>query len=178
MAEYLKTEYNTPGTTTAATSDASTAIEQRRRVSARSFLSGNVDSNSSLLQLILFCFLTGFTSAPTFLACYLWCGFQSALLFLHLDDLLLLAAPSDRVTFPCSRWTRSAVTRRRTAIRNERPDVSQARPASLDIAPRLPPRQLYRAHWRQGRAEAEMVDHDGDVHHGAVHDGGRAVCAL
>ncbi|BGP03063.1 hypothetical protein RTBOTA2_005682 [Rhodotorula toruloides] len=77
MAEYLKTEYNTPGTTTAATSDASTAVEQRRRVSARSFLSGNVDSNSSLLQLILFCFLTGFTSAPTFLACYLWCGFQT-----------------------------------------------------------------------------------------------------
>ncbi|BGP34961.1 hypothetical protein JCM10296v2_006785 [Rhodotorula toruloides] len=77
MAEYLKTEYNTPGTTTAATSDASTAIEQQRRVPARSFLTGNVDTNASLPQLILYCFLTGFTSAPSFLACYLWCGFQT-----------------------------------------------------------------------------------------------------
>lgn len=78
MAEYLKTEYNTPGTTTAATSDASTAVEQQRRFSARSFLSGNVDTNACFPQLLLYCFLTGFTSAPTFLACYVWCGFQSA----------------------------------------------------------------------------------------------------
>ncbi|GEM10707.1 hypothetical protein Rt10032_c12g4724 [Rhodotorula toruloides] len=77
MAEDLKTEYNPPGTTTATTSDASTAIEQQQRLPARSFLTGNVDTNASLPQLILYCFLTGFTSAPTFLACYLWCGFQT-----------------------------------------------------------------------------------------------------
>lgn len=39
----------------------------------------NIDQNSTLWQLAMFCFLTGFTSAPTFLACYLWCGFQSKL---------------------------------------------------------------------------------------------------
>ncbi|GAA5824664.1 hypothetical protein JCM11251_005294 [Rhodosporidiobolus azoricus] len=47
------------------------------RADTRRFLTSNVDTNETLWQLIGYCYLTGFTSAPTFLACYLWCGFQT-----------------------------------------------------------------------------------------------------
>lgn len=45
---------------------------------SRAFLKSNIDLNQTLWQLVMYCFLTGFTSAPTFLACYIWAGFQSA----------------------------------------------------------------------------------------------------
>ncbi|GAA6060160.1 hypothetical protein JCM10212_005161 [Sporobolomyces blumeae] len=63
-------------TTNAGASDAATAIHETR-VQPRSFLTANIDQGQTLLQLTFYCFLTGFTSAPTFLACYLWCGFQT-----------------------------------------------------------------------------------------------------
>lgn len=44
----------------------------------RRFMTSNIDCNATLWQLVMYCFLTGFTSAPTFLACYIWAGFQSA----------------------------------------------------------------------------------------------------
>ncbi|GAA5853209.1 hypothetical protein JCM8547_000243 [Rhodosporidiobolus lusitaniae] len=66
------------GSTTAASSaNASLAFEQAKAMPARSFLTSNIDANQTLIQLTGYCFLTGFTSAPTFLACYLWCGFQT-----------------------------------------------------------------------------------------------------
>ncbi|GAA5846644.1 hypothetical protein JCM3766R1_005795 [Sporobolomyces carnicolor] len=67
---------NKGSTTNAGASDVSTAIKQSR-FAPRGFLSSNIDQGQTLLQLSLYCFLTGFTSAPTFLACYLWCGFQT-----------------------------------------------------------------------------------------------------
>lgn len=45
---------------------------------ASSFLTQNVDMGQTLWQLLSYCFLTGFTCGPTFLACYVWAGFQSA----------------------------------------------------------------------------------------------------
>ncbi|BGP19558.1 hypothetical protein JCM10213_000158 [Rhodosporidiobolus nylandii] len=76
--EPRKGESSTVGTTTSAsTSDASRALEQAHRFSASRFLEANIDPNQTLWQLVGYCFLTGFTSAPTFLACYLWCGFQT-----------------------------------------------------------------------------------------------------
>jgi len=63
-------------TTNAGVSDLTTAAQQSR-FQPRRFLTSNIDQGQTLLQLTVYCFLTGFTSAPTFLACYLWCGFQS-----------------------------------------------------------------------------------------------------
>lgn len=50
----------------------------------RGFLRSNIDTDATLWQLVLYCFLTGFTTAPTFLACYIWCGFQRTFRSQHL----------------------------------------------------------------------------------------------
>ncbi|GAA5995333.1 YoaK family protein [Rhodotorula paludigena] len=44
---------------------------------ASSFLTQNIDMGQTLWQLLSYCFLTGFTCGPTFLACYVWAGFQT-----------------------------------------------------------------------------------------------------
>ncbi|GAA6012805.1 hypothetical protein JCM10207_005366 [Rhodosporidiobolus poonsookiae] len=54
-----------------------TTTEAQAKTSPRRFLSSNIDQNGVVWQMNGYCFLTGFTSAPTFLACYLWCGFQT-----------------------------------------------------------------------------------------------------
>ncbi|KAL0253825.1 hypothetical protein I308_101203 [Cryptococcus tetragattii IND107] len=47
-----------------------------RRV--KSYFTTEIDApNSTNLISIYACFLTGFTSAPSFTACYVWCGFQT-----------------------------------------------------------------------------------------------------
>lgn len=47
-----------------------------RRV--KSYFMTEIDApNSTNLISIYACFLTGFTSAPSFTACYVWCGFQT-----------------------------------------------------------------------------------------------------
>ncbi|GAA5963131.1 hypothetical protein JCM8115_001030 [Rhodotorula mucilaginosa] len=52
-------------------------VLQQCRRNPVGFLRSNIDTDATLWQLVLYCFLTGFTTAPTFLACYIWCGFQS-----------------------------------------------------------------------------------------------------
>ncbi|GAA6044015.1 hypothetical protein JCM8097_004300 [Rhodosporidiobolus ruineniae] len=64
-------------TDAASTAHPGAATKQMRRQSATSFLDSNIDTTKTLWHLLYYCFLTGFTSAPTFLACYLWCGFQT-----------------------------------------------------------------------------------------------------
>ncbi|GAA5870976.1 hypothetical protein JCM1840_002743 [Sporobolomyces johnsonii] len=89
-----------PGSTTnAGAPDVSTAVEQSR-FQPRRFLTSNIDQGQTLLQLSLYCFLTGFTSAPTFLACYLWCGFQTGgLVQLSLAVARLFASSPRDTTF-------------------------------------------------------------------------------
>ncbi|GAA5939249.1 YoaK family protein [Sporobolomyces koalae] len=80
-------------------SHATTAMQQSR-VHPRSFLTANIDQGQTLLQLTGYCFLTGFTSAPTFLACYLWCGFQTGgLVQLSLAVARLFASSPRDTTF-------------------------------------------------------------------------------
>ncbi|GAA5900144.1 hypothetical protein JCM6882_002625 [Rhodosporidiobolus microsporus] len=64
-------------TTSYASSGAPPEAAQPPKADPRRFLTANIDTNQTLWQMTGFCFLTGFTSAPTFLACYLWCGFQT-----------------------------------------------------------------------------------------------------
>jgi uncharacterized membrane protein YoaK (UPF0700 family) len=40
-------------------------------------LSTPIDAKSCVPISLYACFLTGFTSAPSFSACYIWCGFQT-----------------------------------------------------------------------------------------------------
>ncbi|CEQ39366.1 SPOSA6832_00891 [Sporobolomyces salmonicolor] len=89
-----------PGSTTnAGAPDVSTTIKQSR-FQPRRFLTSNIDQGQTLLQLSLYCFLTGFTSAPTFLACYLWCGFQTGgLVQLSLAVARLFASSPRDTTF-------------------------------------------------------------------------------
>ncbi|GAA5985998.1 hypothetical protein JCM11641_004896 [Rhodosporidiobolus odoratus] len=70
----LKRGESSLGTTNASTTP-STIMPPRP--SPISFLSSNIDQDQTFWQFAGYCFLTGFTSAPTFLACYLWCGFQT-----------------------------------------------------------------------------------------------------
>ncbi|GAA5900016.1 YoaK family protein [Sporobolomyces salmoneus] len=92
--------FDTKGSTTSAgVSDAPVAIQQSRN-RPRSFLTSNIDQGQTLLQLTVYCFLTGFTSAPTFLACYLWCGFQTGgLVQLSLAVARLFASSPRDTTF-------------------------------------------------------------------------------
>ncbi|GAA5986324.1 hypothetical protein JCM5350_002981 [Sporobolomyces pararoseus] len=86
-------------TTNAGVSDMPTAIKQSK-FRPRSFLTSNIDQGQTLLQLTVYCFLTGFTSAPTFLACYLWCGFQTGgLVQLSLAVARLFASSPRDTTF-------------------------------------------------------------------------------
>ncbi|GAA5881807.1 hypothetical protein JCM16303_006461 [Sporobolomyces ruberrimus] len=86
-------------TTNAGVSDSPVAVKQAR-LQPRSFLSSNIDQGQTLLQLTTYCFLTGFTSAPTFLACYLWCGFQTGgLVQLSLAVARLFASSPRDTTF-------------------------------------------------------------------------------
>ncbi|KWU41830.1 hypothetical protein RHOSPDRAFT_22260, partial [Rhodotorula sp. JG-1b] len=62
----------------------------------RGFLRSNIDTDATLWQLVLYCFLTGFTTAPTFLACYIWCGFQTGNLVQLSLAIARLFATSDR----------------------------------------------------------------------------------
>ncbi|GAA6052938.1 hypothetical protein JCM3770_006743 [Rhodotorula araucariae] len=77
MSSTTKVDMPMPDSTSNSTAAPSEALEEQRRVPAARFLEGNVDTNATLWQLVYFCFLTGFTSAPTFLACYIWSGFQT-----------------------------------------------------------------------------------------------------
>ncbi|POY75999.1 hypothetical protein BMF94_1085 [Rhodotorula taiwanensis] len=89
-------EEMTPGTTAASSSaPLEPTIEQSRR-EPRQFLTSNIDINATLWQLVMYCFMTGFTSAPTFLACYLWCGFQTGGLVQLSLAVARLFATSDR----------------------------------------------------------------------------------
>ncbi|GAA6008094.1 hypothetical protein JCM11491_001880 [Sporobolomyces phaffii] len=86
-------------TTNAGVSDIPKAVQQTRS-RPRSFLTSNIDQGQTLLQLTFYCFLTGFTSAPTFLACYLWCGFQTGgLVQLSLAVARLFASSPRDTTF-------------------------------------------------------------------------------
>ncbi|BGP51179.1 hypothetical protein JCM10450v2_007108 [Rhodotorula kratochvilovae] len=77
MSSTAKVDLSEPTSTAGSSAAPSEAIEEQRRVPPTRFLEGNIDTNQTLWQLVFYCFLTGFTSAPTFLACYLWCGFQT-----------------------------------------------------------------------------------------------------
>ncbi|KAJ9128084.1 hypothetical protein QFC24_000375 [Naganishia onofrii] len=44
---------------------------------ARKHLQGEVDSKKCTSAMVYACFLTGFTSAVSFTACFIWCGFQT-----------------------------------------------------------------------------------------------------
>ncbi|KAM0751261.1 hypothetical protein T439DRAFT_301192 [Meredithblackwellia eburnea MCA 4105] len=50
---------------------------QPRRLSISAYLQKELNGEDATLQLTWACFLTGFTSAVTFTACYIWCGFQT-----------------------------------------------------------------------------------------------------
>ncbi|KPV71537.1 uncharacterized protein RHOBADRAFT_47715 [Rhodotorula graminis WP1] len=86
MADTAKNSLLAPSSATtssagpAETASSPVAEPPRSPPAARRFLQSNVDTSGPLgvWQLcFFFCFLTGFTSAPTFLACYLWAGFQT-----------------------------------------------------------------------------------------------------
>ncbi|GAA5953481.1 hypothetical protein JCM21900_005679 [Sporobolomyces salmonicolor] len=91
---------SSPGSTTnAGAPDVSTTVKQSR-FQPRRFLTSNIDQGQTLIQLSLYCFLTGFTSAPTFLACYVWCGFQTGgLVQLSLAVARLFASSPRDTTF-------------------------------------------------------------------------------
>ncbi|GHJ85439.1 hypothetical protein NliqN6_1841 [Naganishia liquefaciens] len=56
---------------------ASTQPPRRRLQHVTDLLRGEVDSKMCTCVMVYACFLTGFTSAITFTACYIWCGFQT-----------------------------------------------------------------------------------------------------
>ncbi|GAA5903942.1 hypothetical protein JCM8208_001734 [Rhodotorula glutinis] len=86
MADTAKNSLLAPSSATTSTAgpaepaSPASAEPLRSPPAARRFLQSNVDTSGpvGVWQLcFFFCFLTGFTSAPTFLACYLWAGFQT-----------------------------------------------------------------------------------------------------
>lgn len=94
-------EEQTPGTTAASSAAPIEPVVRQSKRDPKRFLTSNIDCNATLWQLVMYCFLTGFTSAPTFLACYIWAGFQTGnLVQLSLAVARLFATSDDRFHKP------------------------------------------------------------------------------